>query len=86
VEIEFDPAKDAANQAKHGIALSTGRQVIEAAMEWVADTRMDYGEERFLAFGYVDSHLYVCVFTLRGETTRIISVRRAGRREGIIYG
>jgi len=86
VEIEFDPAKDAANLAKHGISLEAGAQVIKRAVAKITDTRFDYGEERFIAFGYMDRRLYVCVFTARGETTRIISVRKASKRERIVHG
>jgi len=86
MQIEFDPAKDATNRAKHGIPLAAGEQVIEGAVETFADTRVDYGEHRFVAFGYLGSRLHVCVFTLRGEITRIISVRKAGHRERIRYG
>jgi uncharacterized DUF497 family protein len=48
MQIEFDPAKDATNRAKHGIPLATGEQVIEGAVETFADTRVDYGEHRFV--------------------------------------
>ncbi len=86
MQIEFDPAKDAANRLKHGIPLAFGAQVIEAAVKILADTRLDYGEQRFIAFGHVGVRLYVCVFTMRGEVARIISVRKAGYRERIRHG
>ena len=86
MEIEFDPAKDQINRAKHGISLSAGGNVVENAVERIADTRFEYGEQRFIAFGYLGSRLHVCVFTQRGEAVRIISVRKASQRERVIYG
>lgn len=86
MQIEFDPAKDAANRAKHGLALASGKQILENVVEQVADTRFAYGEQRFTAFGYIGSVLHVCVFTWRGDVARIISVRKAGRRERMRYG
>lgn len=86
MQIEFDPAKDAANRAKHGIPLTVGRQVIQEAVVQFADTRFDYGEQRFIAIGYVGAQLHVCVFTVRGDVRRVISVRKAGRRERMRYG
>ncbi len=45
------------------------------------DDRVSYGEERFIAKGDIAGRLHVCVHTLRGATYRIISLRKANRRE-----
>jgi uncharacterized DUF497 family protein len=45
------------------------------------DDRKDYGEVRYRAFGVIDAHLYVLVFTARGAQTWIIPLRRANARE-----
>jgi uncharacterized DUF497 family protein len=79
VEIEFDPAKDAANFAKHGVSLSAAAQVeVEAVVQ---DERADYGEARFNAFGLIDGVAYCLTFTVRGRAVRAISLRRARSRE-----
>ena len=83
---EFDPAKDAANRAKHGMPLGTGQQIIAAAAVTIEDLRFEYGERRFIAFGYVGRRLHVCVFTVRDDATRIISVRKANERERAKHG
>lgn len=42
----------------------------------------DYdGEIRRIAYGVIAGRLFVCVYTLRGDVHRIISVRKANRRE-----
>ena len=82
MQIEFDPAKDAINLGKHGVSLSFGSQVLsDPARLDVLDVRVDYGEDRFIAYGLVDGRVWVCVFTNRPAAYRILSVRKANERE-----
>ena len=49
MRIEFDPAKDAANQTKHGVSLSMASDLDwEAALVWV-DERFEYRGTRMIA-------------------------------------
>ena len=81
MKIEFDPAKDAANQAKHGVSLSmAGELNWEAALVWV-DGRFEYKEMRMIALAPKTEILYYVAFVDRGEVRRVISLRRANRRE-----
>ena len=81
MKIEFDPAKDAANQTKHGVSLSmAGELNWEAALVWV-DGRFEYKETRMIALAPETDILYYVAFVDRGEVRRIISLRRANRRE-----
>lgn len=49
MKIEFDPAKDATNQMKHGVCLALADELDwEAALVWV-DDRFEYGELRMIA-------------------------------------
>ena len=45
------------------------------------DQRWDYGEERFRALGVIDEKVFVVIYTKRPSAMRIISARRANRRE-----
>lgn len=82
MKIEFDPQKDATNREKHGLSLAFAAKVLaDAGRLEILDARFDYAEERFIAYGKVRGRIYVCVFTLRGQTPRIISVRKANDRE-----
>jgi len=47
----------------------------------IADARSDYGEDRFVATGYIADRLYIMAFTIRGDSVRIISLRKANDRE-----
>ena len=81
MRIEFDPVKDAANQAKHGVSLAlAGELDWEAAMVWI-DDRFAYPELRMIALAPKTEILYYVAFIDRGEARRIISLRRANRRE-----
>lgn len=79
--IEFDPAKDVANQTKHGVSLSVAGELDwEAALLWI-DDRFEYGEMRMIALAPETEILYYVAFVDRGEARRVISLRRANRRE-----
>jgi uncharacterized DUF497 family protein len=81
MRIEFDRAKDATNQAKHGVSLAlAGELDWDAALVWV-DERFEYGEIRVIALAPKTGILYYVAFVDRGEVRRVISLRRANRRE-----
>jgi uncharacterized DUF497 family protein len=81
MHIEFDPAKDAANRAKHGVSLALASELDwDAALVWV-DARFDYAELRMIALAPKTRILYFIAFVDRGDVRRVISLRRANRRE-----
>jgi uncharacterized protein len=81
MQIEFDPVKDVSNQTKHGVSLALAAELEwDAALVWV-DTRYEYGELRMIALAPEINVLYYVAFVDRGEVRRIISLRRANRRE-----
>jgi uncharacterized DUF497 family protein len=79
--IEFDPGKDAANIAKHGVSLSAAGEMDLDDAVVVADVRFEYGEERFNAYGLIGGTLHAMTFTIRGDDIRVISLRRARPKE-----
>ena len=87
VNIEFDPAKDAANLAKHGISLSEAAEFDFTNAVVTVDDRLDYGEVRFRAFAYSSGRGRCLVFAAIDSTTiRAISYRRARQKEMQRYG
>jgi uncharacterized DUF497 family protein len=86
MKISFDPAKDERNRKERGFSLEVGVEVIRHQVTTRLDDRHDYGEDRLVSFGYVGERLFVCVYTVRGDTLRIISVRKANDREIMRYG
>lgn len=82
MRITFDPAKDTANIAKHGVSLTFAAQIMaDPNRVEILDLRFDYSEDRWAVFGMVENRVWVCIYTPRGETHRIISVRKANDRE-----
>ena len=85
MSIEFDPAKDKANRAAHGVSLAFAEKLDwNAALVWI-DDRFEYDELRMIALAPETATLYYVAFVERGESRRIISLRRATRREVKYY-
>ena len=81
MQIEIDPVKDASNQTKHGVSLALAAELEwDFALVWV-DTRYKYGELRMIALAPEINVLYYVAFVDREKVRRIISLRRANRRE-----
>jgi uncharacterized DUF497 family protein len=82
MEIEFDAAKDAINQAKHKLSLADGGRVFEDDNHIIFPTiREEDGERRYKAVGMLDKKLHTVVFVWRGKKVRCISVRRSNDGE-----
>jgi len=79
VDIEFDPAKDAANIAEHGVSPAAAVDFDIRAV--VRDERRDYDEERFNAFGLLYGRTFCLTFCRRAGGFRAISLRRAHAKE-----
>lgn len=85
MNIIFDTGKDEANQAKHHCSLALAEMFDWDTASIAADDRRNYGEARFYAIGYIGQRLFVVIFTDRGEDRRIISLRKANKREVLKY-
>jgi len=81
MDIEYDLEKNAANLANHGLSLAFRAAVLANRIGELVDAPRDYGEARVNAFGPAANRLFVCTYTTRGETHRLISVRKASRQE-----
>jgi hypothetical protein len=83
--VTFDPGKNARNIAERGLSFER-----VAHLDWdtaviVVDTRRDYGELRLRVMARLDGVLHAAVVTPRGVDLRVISFRRANRREVRLY-
>ena len=81
MNIEYDPKKDASNFAKHGVLLSLAQELEWDMLLATEDLRNDYGEIRWIGYAPIKDRVYCVVFTERNEVRRIISLRKANRRE-----
>ena len=82
---EWDEAKRLANIRKHGIDFIDVPDVFDGDTVTVEDNRYDYGEQRFVTFALLQGILVAVVHTERGDSTRIISTRKATKYEQRIY-
>ena len=82
----WDPAKNAANIAKHGVSFEQAARIFDGPVLTRADDRDDYGEMREISIGLLDGiAALVVVHADRGGVTRIISARRALKHERRLY-
>lgn len=86
VRYVFDPAKDQVNRAKHGVSLALAEVLFVGPHQSLADDRFDYNEAREVAFGLINDRLFVCVYADRKAERRVISLRKATKREVKRYG
>jgi uncharacterized DUF497 family protein len=87
MECEFDQVKAASNEAKHGVVFHYGLRAFVDLHNVVFDvSRSKDKEKRLKLVGSIDGLLFTVVYTMRGEITRLISVRRSNRVEEKVYG
>jgi uncharacterized DUF497 family protein len=89
---EWDPRKAEANAAKHGVSFDEAVTVfLDSKALDGPDARHSKNEMRFLRMGRsADGRVLMVAYTVRrsgdAETIRIISARRASRRERAAFG
>ena len=84
MRFEWDEDKSRSNLLKHGIDFE------EAKNLWLDENRIQIQaphpvENRGILIGRDKGKLWTVIFTTRGDATRIISVRRARRKEAKLY-
>ena len=85
MHVEWDSAKDAINQRKHGVGFREAAEIFRGHVLVAEDTRRDYGERRLIALGEYDSEIIRLVFTERDRNIRIISAWKANRNDRKTY-
>ena len=77
----FDPNKDKLNLGNHGLSLSLAEKLIwDEAYVWV-DPRYPYDELRMIGLVPEGNTLYYVAFVDRALIRRVISLRKANKRE-----
>jgi uncharacterized DUF497 family protein len=76
-----DAKKLASNVANHQVWFHEAEGFEWETATIAVDSRKRYGKTRFVANGCIGLRLYVMVFTLRETSLRIISLRKANKRE-----
>ncbi len=82
MDVIWDPAKARINLQKHSIRLSDAETVLSDPLMLSMQDTDAVGEERFIAIGNdAVNRILVVIYTVRGKHIRLISARRATRRE-----
>jgi uncharacterized DUF497 family protein len=83
LRFEWDPEKAAANVTKHGVSFEEGLTVFSDPLARIFDDEDHFVEEaREIIIGHsTQQRLLLVCFTARGAAIRLLSARRATRRE-----
>lgn len=84
MEFEFDPNKSASNKMKHGIDFEEAQGLWDD-MTVRLEARIVSGEPRSAHIGMLRGKHWTAITTERGDSTRIISVRRSRKDEEAFY-
>ena len=85
MKFEWDEVKATANFAKHGVRFE---DVSEFEWELSVDSldlRKDYRETRVISTSTIRGRPHVLVYAMRNDAVRLISLRKANKRESISY-
>jgi uncharacterized protein len=86
VKTDCDPAKRELTLVHRGLDMARAGEIFDGPTIAIVDDRKDYGELRQISIGKLDGRMVVAVWTSRGTSRRIISLRKANEREQKIYG
>lgn len=81
MQIEFDEAKRRKTLLERGLDFADAPKLFSDDHIDVLDERIDYGEVRYLTFGWLDDRAVTIVWTPRGSRRRIISMRYVHAKE-----
>lgn len=85
MKVEWDEQKRKNNLRKHGIDFVGCEAMFAGTTKTMLDDRDDYGEERFVTFGLLDGRVVAVVHTETAHIIRIISIRKATKREQALF-
>jgi uncharacterized DUF497 family protein len=84
MNFEYDPIKSETNKNKHGINFENAQSL------WSDQNRVEIEtystiEPRIMVIGKIENKHWSAIITYRGQTVRIISVRRSRKSEVKLY-
>ena len=78
MRFEWDHEKNRANISKHGLDFADAWAIFDGPMLAALDDREEYGEDRWIGIGAIQSRIVVVVYSEPDEDTiRVISLRKA---------
>ena len=81
MKLSWDEAKRRMTLAERGLDFAEAAELFEGLSFTIEDMRKDYGERRYSSSGHIGGRLCFVIWTPRGDTRHIISLRKANGRE-----
>lgn len=81
MKIDYDEAKRRKTILERGLDFADAGKVFETTVLEYEDDRRDYGERRFISYGSLRNRAVILIWTWRGPSRRIISMRHVHDRE-----
>ena len=83
MNFDWDPAKSASNEAKHGLSLASASALWAGPVVTLPSNHP--GELRHLAIGLIEGRHWTVVYAPRGNRLRLISARRSRENEKALF-
>ena len=81
MKISFDPAKRDVTLRERGLDFNDAAEIFAGRSLTISDDRRDYGEARFVTYGWIGAIAVAMAWTRRQDSLRVISMRRMHQRE-----
>ena len=85
MEITYDQSKNLHNIRQRNLSFESARDFDFETANFTTDKRKNYGEIRRCALGFLGNRLHAMVFTETAKGIRVISFRKANKREIMSY-
>ena len=85
MDFEWDENKNKINIEKHHIDFNDAKIIFGKPLIVKQDSRKQYGEIRWIAIGLLNFFVVIIIYTERDDKIRIISIRKANKKEKAIY-
>ena len=85
MKISYDPAKRARTLKERQLDFDEAPLIFEGLVRTFEDDRHNYGERRYQTYGLLRGRLVMVVWTTRGSTRHVISMRKCNEREKAKY-
>ncbi len=85
MKIEFDKNKNERNKRERDLSFDRAHDFDFETAHYLVDDRKDYGEIRYIAYGYLDRRLHVLGFVEIEGGIRVFSFRKANDKEARRY-
>jgi uncharacterized protein len=86
MKIVYDPVKRETTLRERGLDFEDAPKVFSGPEYTFEDDRQVYGETRQVTVGFLGDRMVIVIWTERGRSRRIISMRKANAREQKNYG